>query len=71
MVVRAPWLTQGYVDDAEASSELWAWGYLHTEDIGIIELSGYLRVIARIKDVIKIGGEWVSSVQIEDLIQLL
>jgi fatty-acyl-CoA synthase len=68
IVVRAPWLTQGYVDNAEASEQLWAGGYLHTDDIGIIEPSGYLRIVDRIKDVIKTGGEWVSSAQIEDLI---
>ena len=68
VVVRAPWLTQGYVDDAEASEQLWAGGYLHTNDIGIIEPGGYLRIVDRIKDVIKTGGEWVSSLQIEDLI---
>jgi fatty-acyl-CoA synthase len=68
IVVRAPWLTQGYVDEAEASEQLWAGGYLHTDDIGIIEPSGYLRIVDRIKDVIKTGGEWVSSAQIEDLI---
>ena len=37
-------------------------------DIGVIEPSGYLRIVDRIKDVIKTGGEWVSSLQIEDLI---
>jgi fatty-acyl-CoA synthase len=68
VVVRAPWLTQGYVDNAEASERLWAGGYLHTNDIGIIEPSGYLRIVDRMKDVIKTGGEWVSSLQIEDLI---
>jgi fatty-acyl-CoA synthase len=47
---------------------LWAGGYLHTDDIGIMEPSGYLRIVDRIKDVIKTGGEWVSSGQIEDLI---
>jgi fatty-acyl-CoA synthase len=68
VVVRAPWLTQGYVDNPEASEQLWAGGYLHTNDIGVIEPSGYLRIVDRIKDVIKTGGEWVSSLQIEDLI---
>ncbi|HTG24653.1 MAG TPA: fatty acid--CoA ligase [Reyranella sp.] len=68
VVVRAPWLTQGYADDAEASEQLWAGGYLHTNDIGVIEPDGYLRIVDRIKDVIKTGGEWVSSLQIEDLI---
>jgi fatty-acyl-CoA synthase len=68
IVVRAPWLTQGYVDNTEASEQLWAGGYLHTNDIGVIEPSGYLRVVDRIKDAIKTGGEWMSSLQIEDLI---
>jgi fatty-acyl-CoA synthase len=68
VVVRAPWLTQGYVGNAEASEQLWAGGYLHTNDIGVIEPSGYLRIVDRMKDVIKTGGEWVSSLQIEDLI---
>ena len=68
IVVRAPWLTQGYVDNAEASEQLWAGGYMHTNDIGIIEPDGYLRIVDRMKEVIKTGGEWVSSLQIEDLI---
>ena len=68
VIVRAPWLTQGYVDNPEASEQLWAGGYLHTDDIGVIEPGGYLRIVDRIKDVIKTGGEWVSSLQIEDLI---
>jgi len=69
VVVRAPWLTQGYVDDAKASEQLWAGGYLHTNDIGVIEPSGYLRIVDRMKDAIKTGGEWVSSLQIEDLME--
>lgn len=68
ILLRAPWLTQGYAGNAEASEQLWAGGYLHTGDIGVIEPDGYLRIIDRIKDVIKTGGEWVSSLQIEDLI---
>jgi fatty-acyl-CoA synthase len=68
IVVRAPWLTLGYVGDAAASERLWAGGYLHTDDIGIMEPGGSLRIVDRMKDVIKTGGEWVSSAQIEDLI---
>jgi fatty-acyl-CoA synthase len=68
IVVRAPWLTQSYVDNADASEQLWTGGYLHTGDIGVIEPGGYVRIIDRIKDVIKTGGEWVSSLQIEDLV---
>jgi len=67
VVVRAPWLTQGYLGNPATSEQLWEGGYLHTQDIGYFE-QGYLKVTDRIKDVIKTGGEWVSSVQIEDLL---
>lgn len=70
VVVRAPWLTQGYLHDPDASAALWAGGYLHTGDIGNIDESGYLRVTDRIKDVIKTGGEWISSLALEDIIAL-
>jgi fatty-acyl-CoA synthase len=68
VVVRAPWLTPGYWKNADASRQLWAGGYLHTNDIGNIDAAGYLQVTDRIKDVIKSGGEWISSLQVEDLI---
>ncbi|MBW8774337.1 MAG: AMP-binding protein, partial [Stenotrophomonas sp.] len=70
VVVRAPWLTQGYLHDPDASATLWAGGYLHTGDIGNIDADGYLRVTDRIKDVIKTGGEWISSLALEDIIAL-
>ena len=68
VVVRAPWLTQGYFKNPEASQALWAGGWLHTNDIGTIGPDGYLRITDRIKDVIKTGGEWVSSLEVEDVI---
>ncbi|HEX8987073.1 MAG TPA: fatty acid--CoA ligase [Rhodocyclaceae bacterium] len=68
VVVRAPWLTQGYLDNPEASEALWEGGWLHTQDIGHIDARGYLQVTDRIKDVIKTGGEWVSSLEVEDII---
>lgn len=68
VVVRAPWATQGYYRDPHASETLWAGGYLHTNDIGVIDVDGYLQITDRIKDVIKSGGEWVSSIEIEDLL---
>ncbi|HGM7333983.1 TPA: fatty acid--CoA ligase [Stenotrophomonas maltophilia] len=70
VVVRAPWLTEGYLHDPAASEALWAGGYLHTGDIGNIDEGGYLRVTDRIKDVIKTGGEWISSLALEDIIAL-
>jgi fatty-acyl-CoA synthase len=68
IVVRAPWLTNGYFNSPDASEQLWAGGYLHTGDMGVITPSGDLQVIDRIKDVIKTGGEWISSLQLEDVI---
>jgi fatty-acyl-CoA synthase len=68
VVVRAPWLTRGYEKDERASDALWVDGWLHTQDIGTIDPQGYLLITDRIKDVIKTGGEWVSSLQLEDII---
>jgi len=68
VVVRAPWLTQGYLNDPINSEDLWRGGYMHTKDIGTIDPEGYLMITDRIKDVIKSGGEWISSLAIEDII---
>ena len=68
VVLRSPWLTQAYLKAPEESETLWAGGYLHTSDIGNIDAAGYLKVTDRIKDVIKVGGEWTSSLQLEDII---
>jgi fatty-acyl-CoA synthase len=68
IAVQAPWLTGGYFNSPDASEQLWAGGYLHTGDIGVISPGGDLQVIDRIKDVIKTGGEWISSLQLEDVI---
>ncbi|WP_375785630.1 fatty acid--CoA ligase [Bradyrhizobium sp. Pha-3] len=68
IVLRAPWLTQGYFNNPEGSEQLWEGGYLHTSDIAVVSPGGYVHITDRIKDVIKTGGEWVSSLQIEDLI---
>ncbi len=68
IVVRCPWLTQGYFKDAEKSEELWEGGWLHTGDVGYIDERGYLKITDRIKDVIKTGGEWISSLDLENII---
>ena len=68
LVVRAPWLTQGYLHDPLNSENLWRGGWLHTGDIAVIDESGYVKITDRLKDVIKTGGEWISSLELEDLI---
>jgi fatty-acyl-CoA synthase len=68
IVARAPWLTQGYLNNPEASQQLWSGGYLHTQDIANVDATGNIQITDRLKDVIKSGGEWVSSLEIENLI---
>lgn len=68
VIARAPWLTEGYLHNPEAGAALWRGGWLHTGDIGTIDADGYLKVTDRLKDVIKTGGEWVSTLMLEDLI---
>jgi fatty-acyl-CoA synthase len=68
IVLRTPWLTQGYLKDAKNSENLWKGGWLHTGDIAVVEPNGYVKITDRLKDVIKTGGEWVSSLDLENLI---
>ena len=67
VVMRSPWLTQGYFKEPEKSKELWRNGWLHSGDVGYIDQEGYLQITDRIKDVIKSGGEWISSLDLENL----
>jgi fatty-acyl-CoA synthase len=68
VVARSPALTAGYFKNPEASETLWRGGWLHTGDIGTLDANGYLHVLDRSKDVIKTGGEWISSLGLEDII---
>jgi fatty-acyl-CoA synthase len=67
IVVKAPWLTNGYMDNPKASKDLWRNSYLHTGDVGYIRENGSLQVTDRLKDVIKTGGEWISSLTLENI----
>ncbi|NVK41456.1 MAG: fatty acid--CoA ligase [Oceanospirillaceae bacterium] len=68
VVVRAPWLTESYLHEPEKGDELWQGGWLHTGDIACIHPNGVIEIRDRIKDVIKTGGEWISSLDLERLI---
>ena len=70
IVVRAPWLTQGYLKDKENSENLWLNGYLHTGDVAAMDQHNYVNITDRMKDVIKMGGEWLSSLELEDVVNL-
>jgi len=68
LVLRAPWLTQGYFKEPEKSQALWENGWLHTGDVATLDSMGFIDIRDRIKDVIKTGGEWLSSLDLEDMI---
>ena len=68
IVARAPWLTTGYLHNPEASEVLWGGGYMHTGDVASIDPEGYIRIADRLKDVVKSGGEWISSIALENII---
>jgi len=68
VVFRAPWLTQGYYKSEDKTKELWRNGYLHSGDVGHIDAEGYLQITDRIKDVIKSGGEWICSLDLENIL---
>ena len=68
VIIRSPWLTQGYVKDPVGSDQLWKDGYMHTGDVGYIDPNGSLIITDRFKDIIKSGGEWISSLELENLI---
>ncbi len=67
VVARAPWLTQSYFRNEAATAALWRGGFMHTGDVGRISPDGTLRITDRLKDVIKSGGEWISSLDLEDI----
>ena len=66
--VRGPWITASYYSPgiAEADPEHFDSGWLRTGDVGKITEDGYLTLVDRAKDVIKSGGEWISSVEMEN-----
>jgi fatty-acyl-CoA synthase len=68
VVFRTPWLTRSYAKAPDQTKALWQNGWLHSGDVGHIDERGYLQITDRIKDVIKSGGEWVSSLDLENLL---
>jgi fatty-acyl-CoA synthase len=64
--VRGPWIAAGYYNDPEGSRDRFDDGWLRTGDIASLDADGYIRISDRSKDVIKSGGEWISSVELEN-----
>lgn len=65
--LRGPWITGAYHNAPETESAFQD-GYWRSGDVGVIDQNGYVKVVDRIKDVIKSGGEWISSIDMENTI---
>ena len=68
IVVRGPWITPEYYKNPEKTEAAWRGGWFHTGDIAVWYPDGSIVIVDRDKDVIKSGGEWISSVRLEDAI---
>ena len=64
--VRGPWVTASYLDAPETSDRWSKDGWFRTGDMASIDPEGYIRIVDRSKDMIKSGGEWISSVDLEN-----
>jgi fatty-acyl-CoA synthase len=65
--VRGPWVARAYYHD-DTSSEKFAEGWLRTGDVAVVDEDGIIQLVDRTKDLVKSGGEWISSVELESLI---
>ena len=66
--VRGPWVVGSYYDNPESADCFTTDGWFRTGDVATIDAEGYVQITDRTKDLIKSGGEWVSSVDVENLI---
>jgi acyl-CoA synthetase (AMP-forming)/AMP-acid ligase II len=65
--VRGPWIARAYYNDSESSAKFMD-GWLRTGDVAVVDEDGCLQLVDRTKDLVKSGGEWISSVELESLI---
>ncbi|MDG5817920.1 long-chain fatty acid--CoA ligase [Natronococcus sp. A-GB7] len=68
LYVRGPWVTDSYFERPEANEADFEGSWLKTGDIVTVDEDGYIKIVDRAKDVIKSGGEWISSVELENAI---
>jgi fatty-acyl-CoA synthase len=66
ILLRGPWVLGKYHDAPGTETQFTEEGYFRTGDVGAIDSEGYLKISDRLKDLIKSGGEWISSVDMEN-----
>lgn len=65
--VRGPWIARAYYNDSESAAKF-AEGWLRTGDVAVVDEDGIIQLVDRTKDLVKSGGEWISSVELEGMI---
>ena len=65
VLLRGPWIASEYLAD-ERSAETFVDGWYHTGDVATLTPDGYMQIVDRTKDLVKSGGEWISSVELEN-----
>ena len=69
MLVRGPWVASAYYEDAEATGAAFdEHGWFRTGDVASIDADGHVQLVDRSKDLIKSGGEWISSIDLENTV---
>ena len=66
--VRGPWVVGAYYNNPESADRFTGDGWFRTGDVATIDAEGYVQITDRTKDLIKSGGEWISSVDVENMI---
>jgi fatty-acyl-CoA synthase len=66
ILLRGPWISSSYFNAPGSENQFTKDGFLKSGDAGTIDSEGFLKITDRIKDVIKSGGEWISSIDIEN-----
>lgn len=65
LLLRGPWIADHYHND-ERTKDTFVDGWLHTGDVATVDSEGFVRLVDRAKDLVKSGGEWISSVDLEN-----
>jgi len=68
LVVRGPWVIDEDYKEPETSAECFKEGWLYTRDMVTVDEEGYIHIVDRAGDLIKSGGEWISSLDLDDYI---
>lgn len=64
--MRGPWVAASYYDDPSQKERWSPDGWFRTGDVATMDADGYVKIVDRVKDLVKSGGEWISSVELEN-----